>query len=90
MKECTYCQGTGEIHPEDGDLDLDSLDALRGELMAVVTANRKHAGLKAEARHDRMQTLGRISFLTGRIMWLESTEQAKEDNQAKYGPALAL
>src|ERR1051326_1368155 len=51
--ECKHCAGTGEVDGADN-LDLDSIDAVRAELLSVV--NSTTYGMASEHQHDRMNT----------------------------------
>lgn len=69
--KCKHCAGTGEIEAADH-LDLDSIDAVRGELIYVVTQTTY--GITSGNRIDRMTALGRIGFLASRLVWLEAID----------------
>jgi hypothetical protein len=78
--ECKHCDGTGEIDPI-GHLDLDSIEAIRAELVYIAT--KAEHGITSGNRIDRMQTLGRIGFLASRLVWLEANDflrQPSTDN----------
>jgi hypothetical protein len=81
MRECTHCEGTGEVDAEDY-LDLDSIDAVRAELVNIATATGDHS-LASPNRSNRILYASKIASLASRLNWLESTRMFREEWKAR-------
>lgn len=75
--ECRSCNGSGSIDPTDH-LDLDSVIAIRKELVDTITMQSEVAGLFAKDRSAWAREAGRIAWLAGRLSWLLASEAEQE------------
>lgn len=80
-RECTHCDGTGEVDAEDY-LDLNSTEAVRKELIELVLRTDQYGLIGTRA--NRMMTAARVAFLASRLSWLESSQLLREEFKAKY------
>lgn len=62
-----------------GELDLDSIPSLIQEIRDIATRRADYGSLDSPIRRERVAALARIATWAGRVMWLEQSEQLRED-----------
>ncbi len=68
----TYTDDDELVEP--GTLDLDSIEAVRDDLIASVTAASGSCSLHASSAVHRMIAASRIAWLASRLAWLEASD----------------